>query len=85
MHCEITGFGRDHPLSDVPGHEGVVASAAGRAHEFSVLFDVAATSQTSAWYFANNLVLIGVVAAIAVWGFWKAVPREAVNRRVSVV
>ena len=22
VHCEITGFGRDHPLSDVPGHDG---------------------------------------------------------------
>ena len=38
VHCEVTGFGRDHPLSDVPGYEGLVTSAAGRAHEFAVLF-----------------------------------------------
>ncbi len=38
VHCEVTGFGRDHPLSDVPGHDAVVSSAAGRAHEFAVLF-----------------------------------------------
>jgi crotonobetainyl-CoA:carnitine CoA-transferase CaiB-like acyl-CoA transferase len=37
VHCEITGFGRDHPLSDLPGHEGVVTAAAGRAYEFSVM------------------------------------------------
>jgi crotonobetainyl-CoA:carnitine CoA-transferase CaiB-like acyl-CoA transferase len=39
VHCEITGFDRGHPLADVAGHEGVVTSRAGRAHEFSVLFD----------------------------------------------
>jgi crotonobetainyl-CoA:carnitine CoA-transferase CaiB-like acyl-CoA transferase len=39
VHCEITGFDRGHPLADVAGHEGVVASRAGRAYEFSVLFD----------------------------------------------
>jgi crotonobetainyl-CoA:carnitine CoA-transferase CaiB-like acyl-CoA transferase len=37
VHCEITGFGRDHPLSGLPGHEGVVTAAAGRAYEFSVM------------------------------------------------
>jgi crotonobetainyl-CoA:carnitine CoA-transferase CaiB-like acyl-CoA transferase len=39
VHCEITGFGRGHPLSTVPGFEGLVASRAGRAHEFSSLFE----------------------------------------------
>ncbi|MGZ6969976.1 MAG: CoA transferase, partial [Acidimicrobiia bacterium] len=39
VHCEITGFGRGHPLSDVPGHEGIVAARGGRAHEFAILFD----------------------------------------------
>jgi crotonobetainyl-CoA:carnitine CoA-transferase CaiB-like acyl-CoA transferase len=38
VHCEITGFGRDHPLSSVPGHDGVVTAAGGRAYEFSVMF-----------------------------------------------
>jgi len=37
VHCEVTGFGRGHPLSDVPGLEGVVATRGGRAYEFSVL------------------------------------------------
>jgi crotonobetainyl-CoA:carnitine CoA-transferase CaiB-like acyl-CoA transferase len=39
VHCEITGFDRGHPLADVAGHEGVVAARAGRAYEFSVLFN----------------------------------------------
>jgi crotonobetainyl-CoA:carnitine CoA-transferase CaiB-like acyl-CoA transferase len=39
VHCEITGFGRGHPSSDVAGYEGVVAAAAGRAYELGVLFD----------------------------------------------
>ena len=38
VHCEVTGFGRDHPLSDVPGYDRLVQSAAGRAHEFAVLY-----------------------------------------------
>jgi crotonobetainyl-CoA:carnitine CoA-transferase CaiB-like acyl-CoA transferase len=37
VHCEVTGFGRGHPLSEVPGLEAVVAARGGRAHEFSVL------------------------------------------------
>ena len=40
----------------------------------SLLFDIAATSDTSAWYFGNNFVLVAIVAGLAVWGFWKAVP-----------
>ena len=40
----------------------------------SLLFDIVATSDTSAWYFGNNFVLIAIVAGLAVWGFWKAVP-----------
>ena len=39
VHCEITGFGRSHPLADLPGFESVVACRGGRAYEFSVLFD----------------------------------------------
>jgi hypothetical protein len=50
----------------------------------SLLFDIAGTSDTSAWYFGDNLVLIGIVAALALWGFWKAVPRELVSRSVRL-
>jgi len=42
----------------------------------SVLFDIVATRNTSAWFFGGNFVLIGIVVALALWGFWKAVPRE---------
>jgi crotonobetainyl-CoA:carnitine CoA-transferase CaiB-like acyl-CoA transferase len=38
VHCEVTGFGRGHPLSGVPGYEGVVAAGGGRTAEFSCLF-----------------------------------------------
>jgi hypothetical protein len=48
----------------------------------SVLFDIAGTSDASAWYFGDNLVLISLVAALALWGFWKAVPREMAARGV---
>jgi len=47
----------------------------------SVLFDIAATSDTSAWYFGNNLALISIVVALALWAFWKAVPREFATRQ----
>jgi len=49
----------------------------------SVLFDVAATSDTSIWYFGNNLLLLAGIAALAAWGFWKAVPREPFSRRAT--
>ena len=42
----------------------------------SVLFDIAGTTDMSAWYFGNNLLLVGIVLALALWGFWKAVPRD---------
>jgi hypothetical protein len=42
----------------------------------SVLFDIAGTRDMSAWYFGDNLVLLSIVAALALWGFWKAVPRD---------
>jgi hypothetical protein len=35
------------------------------------------TSDTSAWYFGNNLALSGIVVALALWAFWKAVPRRS--------
>jgi hypothetical protein len=50
----------------------------------SVLFDISATHDTSAWYFGNNLVLLAAITALAVWGFWKAVPRETVKRTTVV-
>jgi crotonobetainyl-CoA:carnitine CoA-transferase CaiB-like acyl-CoA transferase len=67
VHCEITGFGRGHPLSDVAGHEGVVTAAAGRAHEFGVLFDgerPAFPAVPVATYGAAMLSLQGVFAAL---------------------
>jgi hypothetical protein len=47
----------------------------------SILFDVAATSETSVWYFGNNFALIGSVIALALWAYWKAVPREIATRQ----
>jgi len=38
VHAEITGFGRGHPMSGIPGHEATVVCKGGRAHEFAVLF-----------------------------------------------
>jgi crotonobetainyl-CoA:carnitine CoA-transferase CaiB-like acyl-CoA transferase len=67
VHCEITGFGRDHPLSHVAGHDAVVASRAGRAHEFSVLFGgtrPAFPAVPVATHGAAMLALQGVFAAL---------------------
>jgi crotonobetainyl-CoA:carnitine CoA-transferase CaiB-like acyl-CoA transferase len=67
VHCEITGFGRGHPLSDVAGHEGVVVARGGRAHEFSVLFEgtrPAFPAVPIATYGAAMLGLQGVFAAL---------------------
>ncbi len=67
VHCEITGFGRGHPLSDVPGYEGVVAAAAGRAHELGVLFDGARPAFPAvpvATHGAAMLALEGTFAAL---------------------
>jgi eukaryotic-like serine/threonine-protein kinase len=50
----------------------------------SLIFDIAATRDLSAWYFGDNLVLIGIVASLAAWGFWKAVPRELASRGVGL-
>ena len=67
MHCEVTGFGRDHPLGDVPGYEGVVAAGAGRAHEFGVLFEgerPAIPAVPVATFGAAMLALQGIFAAL---------------------
>jgi hypothetical protein len=42
----------------------------------SLLFDVVATRDTSAWYFGNDFVVLAVVLALAACAFWRAVPRE---------
>jgi crotonobetainyl-CoA:carnitine CoA-transferase CaiB-like acyl-CoA transferase len=67
VHCEITGFGRGHPLSALPGLDGVVTAAAGRAYEFSVLFGgerPAFPAVPVATYGAAMLALQGVFAAL---------------------
>jgi crotonobetainyl-CoA:carnitine CoA-transferase CaiB-like acyl-CoA transferase len=67
VHCEITGFGRGHPLSGVPGHEGVVAARGGRAAEFSSLFGgerPALPAVPVGTYGAAMLALQGVFAAL---------------------
>jgi crotonobetainyl-CoA:carnitine CoA-transferase CaiB-like acyl-CoA transferase len=67
VHCEITGFGRRHPLSDIPGHEGVVLSRGGRAYEFATLFGgerPAFPAVPVATYGAAMLGLQGIFAAL---------------------
>jgi crotonobetainyl-CoA:carnitine CoA-transferase CaiB-like acyl-CoA transferase len=67
IHCEITGFGRGHPLSEVAGHEGVVVARGGRAHEFAVLFAgerPAFPAVPIATYGAAMLALQGTFAAL---------------------
>jgi crotonobetainyl-CoA:carnitine CoA-transferase CaiB-like acyl-CoA transferase len=67
VHCEITGFGRGHPLESVPGHEGIVAARAGRAHEFAILFGgerPAFPAVPVATYGAAMLALQGIFAAL---------------------
>jgi crotonobetainyl-CoA:carnitine CoA-transferase CaiB-like acyl-CoA transferase len=67
VHCEITGFGRDHPMSGVAGYEAVVAARGGRAHEFGVLFGgerPAFPAVPVATYAASMLALQGVFAAL---------------------
>lgn len=67
VHCEVTGFGRAHPLADIPGHEAVVACHGGRAHEFSVLFGgerPAFPAVPVATHGAAMLALQGIFAAL---------------------
>jgi crotonobetainyl-CoA:carnitine CoA-transferase CaiB-like acyl-CoA transferase len=67
VHCEVTGFGRWHPLSDVAGHDGIVTAASGRAHEFGVLFDgerPAFPAVPVATHGATMLALQGIFAAL---------------------
>ena len=35
-----------------------------------MLMNITATLDGSAWYFGNMLVLLGIVVALAVWGFY---------------
>jgi crotonobetainyl-CoA:carnitine CoA-transferase CaiB-like acyl-CoA transferase len=67
VHCEITGFGRGHPLSHVAGHDGVVTAAGGRAHEFGVLLEgerPAYPAVPVATHGATMLALQGVFSAL---------------------
>jgi hypothetical protein len=38
----------------------------------SLLMDIAATADASAWYFGNLLLLFGIVLGLAAWGFYTA-------------
>ena len=67
VHCEITGFGRGHPLSAVPGLEGIVAARGGRAYEFANLYAgerPAFPAVPVGTYGASMLALQGVFAAL---------------------
>src|SRR5579862_600081 len=67
VHCEITGFGRGHPLSRVPGHDAVVAVRGGRAAEFSSILGgerPAYPAVPVSTYGAAMLALQGVFAAL---------------------
>jgi crotonobetainyl-CoA:carnitine CoA-transferase CaiB-like acyl-CoA transferase len=67
VHCEITGFGRGHPLSGVPGYEGAVAVRGGRAAEFSSLFGGARPAFPAVpvgTYGAAMLAVQGIFAAL---------------------
>jgi hypothetical protein len=39
----------------------------------TLLFDVPVTLDGSAWYLGNMLLLVAVIAALAVWGFYRSV------------
>jgi hypothetical protein len=39
----------------------------------AVLADVLVTLDTSAWYFGNAILLVVVVVALAVWGFYTSI------------
>jgi hypothetical protein len=39
----------------------------------STFFDVVVTRDTSAWYLANTSLLIAVVVALTLWGFYRSV------------
>jgi hypothetical protein len=51
---------------------GLLSFAVG-AFVTSLLFDVPATLDGSAWYFGNMLLLIAIVVALALWGFYTSV------------
>jgi serine/threonine protein kinase len=38
----------------------------------ALLFDVLITLDTSAWYFGSNILLMAIVVALAIWGFYTA-------------
>ena len=54
---------------------GLLAFVVG-AFVSALLFDVVVTLDTSAWYIGNTLLLVAIVSALAVWGFYIAVGRR---------
>ena len=50
---------------------GLLAYAVGH-FVTSLLMDIAATADASAWYFGNLLLLFGIVLGLAAWGFYTA-------------
>jgi hypothetical protein len=40
-----------------------------------LLLKLPATLDSSAWYFGNMLTIVGIAAALASWGLYRAVPR----------
>ena len=42
----------------------------------SLLFDVLPTLDSSAWYMGSNVLVLGVVIALAVWAFYTATGRR---------
>jgi serine/threonine-protein kinase len=54
---------------------GLLAFVVG-AFVSALLFDVVVTVDTSAWYLGNTVLLVGIVVALAIWGFYVAVGRN---------
>jgi len=65
---------------------GLLAFVVG-AFVSALLFDVVVTVDTSVWYLGNTLLLVGIVVALAIWGFYVAVGRNVwtVPRHASAV
>jgi hypothetical protein len=42
----------------------------------ALLFDMLITLDTSAWYFGSNMLLMAIVVALAIWGFYIAMDRR---------
>ena len=62
---------------------GVVAVAALLAVQ-SILGSVPATLDGGAWYFGRSLAMLVVIAALAVWGFWASLSRQALAGLITL-